>query len=68
MRYVVAKAFTDSNSNSADKDGNLHIYWEGDAYPCRPYAGAQTKLRLKELVDGGYIRRDADEGADTQEA
>lgn len=67
MRYVVAKAFTDANSNSADKDGNLHIYWEGDAYPCRPYAGAQTKLRLKELVDGGYIRRDADEGADTQE-
>jgi hypothetical protein len=67
MRYVVTKAFTDANSNSADKDGNLHIYWEGDAYPCRPYAGAQTKLRLKELVDGGYIRRDADEGADTQE-
>lgn len=67
MRYVVTKAFTDANSNSADKDGDLHIYWEGDAYPCRPYAGAQTKLRLKELVDGGYIRRDVDEGADTQE-
>lgn len=65
--FKVIKAFTDANLNSVDETGKKHIYWEGDAYPCRPYAGAQTKLRLKELVDGGYIRRDADEGADTQE-
>lgn len=55
MKYVVTNAFTDSNRNSADEHGDLRIYWEGDEYPYKRYAGALTSLRIKELVDGGYI-------------
>lgn len=54
--FEVIKAFTDANLNSVDETGKKHIYWEGDIYPYKQYAGAQTKLRLSELVDGGYIK------------
>ena len=60
MTYLVTKAFTDGNANSADENGDKHIYWEGDTYPYKQYAGAQTKLRLAELTDGGYIKEVAD--------
>ena len=56
MGYEVIKAFTDSNANSADETGQKHMYWEGDSYPFKQYAGATTKLRLKELTSGGYIK------------
>lgn len=56
MSYEVIKAFTDSNENSADNAGQKHIYWEGDTYPFKQYAGATTKFRLKELTSGGYIK------------
>lgn len=61
MTYTVIKAFTDANENSADESGEKHIYWEGDSYPYKSYAGASTKLRLAELQDGGYIAPDEDE-------
>lgn len=64
MPYVVTKAFTDSNLNSADETGEKHIYWEGDIYPFKQYAGATTKLRLKELLEGGYIDERRDEDSD----
>lgn len=54
--FEVIKAFTDANLNSVDETGKKHVYWEGDIYPYKQYAGAQTKLRLKELLDGGYIQ------------
>lgn len=55
MAYQVIKAFTDSNLNSVDETGEKHVYWEGDEYPYKQYAGAQTKLRLAELTTGGFI-------------
>lgn len=64
MPYVVTKAFTDSNLNSADETGEKHVYWEGDTYPYKSYAGATTKLRLKELLEGGYIDERRDEDGD----
>lgn len=64
MAYVVTKAFTDSNLNSADETGEKHVYWEGDTYPYKSYAGATTKLRLKELLEGGYIDERRDEDGD----
>ncbi|MCI7647884.1 MAG: hypothetical protein SPG45_05350 [Lactobacillus johnsonii] len=62
MAYKVIKAFTDSNLNSANSLGEKHIYWEGDAYPFKPYAGASTKLRLAELTSGGYIKEIDNDG------
>ena len=62
MTYKVIKAFTDSNLNSVDETGEKHVYWEGDEYPYKQYAGAQTKLRLAELTSGGFIEEiDKDE-------
>lgn len=63
--FQVVKAFTDANANSADEAGNLHVYWEGDTYPYKPYAGASTKLRLEELTADGFIKEvNADDGND----
>ncbi len=64
MAYVVTEAFTDSNLNSVDENGEKHVYWEGDTYPYKPYAGATTKLRLKELLERGYIDERRDEDVD----
>lgn len=64
MAYVVTEAFTDSNLNSVDENGEKHVYWEGDTYPYKSYAGATTKLRLKELLEGGYIDERRDEDGD----
>jgi len=55
MAYQVIKAFTDSNLNSVDETGEKHVYWEGDEYPYKQNAGAQTQLRLAELTNGGFI-------------
>lgn len=54
--FKVTKAFTDSNLNSVDENGEKHVYWEGDVYPFKKYAGAETKLRIAELKKGGYIK------------
>lgn len=58
--YRVLKSFTDSNLNSVDETGEKHIYWQGSIYPYKKYAGAETKLRIKELTEGGYIQREGD--------
>ena len=64
MTYVVTKAFTDSNLNSVDENGEKRVYWECDTYPYKQYAGATTKLRLKELLEWGYIDERRDEDVD----
>jgi hypothetical protein len=56
MEYEVIKAFTDKNKRSADSNGNKHIYWEGDTYPFKKYAGATVQSRLDELISGGFIK------------
>lgn len=51
MAYRVIRRFTDSNDNSKDASGQLHIYEVGDIYPVSPYQGAQTKARLAQLTN-----------------
>lgn len=51
MSYKVIQAFTDSNPNSADGNGNLHVYRVNDTYPFQPYSGAATKERLAQLLN-----------------
>lgn len=67
MSYQVIKAFTDGNANSANNLGEKHVYWEGDAYPFKSYAGAMTKLRIAELTNGGYIQEVDNDGRTDQE-
>lgn len=55
MKYTTIKAFTDKNKNSADEAGKKHIYWKGDKYPYKSYAGATTNARIQELLDTGLI-------------
>lgn len=56
MSFRVIKAFTDGNANSANSLGEKHVYWKGDVYPFKSYAGACTKLRIAELTKGGFIK------------
>lgn len=49
MAYKVIRDFTDGNENSADDNGNLHVYHVGDVYPYQIYAGSQTGQRLDQL-------------------
>lgn len=62
MSYQVIKAFTDGNANSANNLGEKHVYWEGDVYPFKSYAGACTKLRIAELTNGGFIKEIDEDG------
>lgn len=53
MSYKVIQDFTDTNPNSADNKGNLHVYRKGDDYPSLPqsYNGAKTQDRLAQLLN-----------------
>ena len=62
MSFQVIKACTDGNANSANSLGEKHVYWEGDVYPFKSYAGACTKLRIAELTNGGFIKEIDEDG------
>lgn len=45
MAYVVTEAFTDSNLNSVDENGEKHVYWEGDTYPYLRWSYNQAEIK-----------------------
>lgn len=64
MKYEVIKAFTDKNACSVDEAGKKHIYWEGNEYPFKKYAGATVQARLDELINDEYIKEVEEDGKD----